>query len=102
VNGESVYEFSRELNKTHHRYATFQKCDDLIKTSLGYEEFTKGYEYYGFNVRKNGDIVYREWAPNAITASLVGDFSKYIRTFKRDDTDPFKKKKTTGMRMLTP
>jgi hypothetical protein len=50
----------------------------MIKNTLGYEEFTKGYEYYGFNVQKDGSVMYREWAPNAVTASLVGDFSKYL------------------------
>lgn len=25
--------------------------------------------------------MYREWAPNAVTASLVGDFSKYTSIF---------------------
>lgn len=59
------------------RYSLFKKFDNLIESTLGYEEFTKGYEYYGFNVQKNNSVVYREWAPNAVTASLVGDFSKY-------------------------
>jgi 1,4-alpha-glucan branching enzyme len=54
----------------------YKKYDDLIKSTLGYDEFTKGYEYYGFNVRRDNTIVYREWAPNAVTASLVGEFSK--------------------------
>lgn len=57
------------------RYATFLKYDDMIKTTLGYEEFTKGYEYYGFNILEDNSVMYREWAPNAVTASLVGDFS---------------------------
>lgn len=47
----------------------------MIKTTLGYEEFTKGYEYYGFNILEDNSVMYREWAPNAVTASLVGDFS---------------------------
>lgn len=39
------------------------------------ENFTRGYEKFGFNVLPNNTIVYREWAPSAKTASLVGDFS---------------------------
>lgn len=35
----------------------------------------QGYEKFGFNVASNGDITYREWAPNATTAHLIGDFS---------------------------
>lgn len=47
----------------------------MIKNTLGYEEFTKGYKYYGFNILEDNSVMYREWAPNAVTASLVGDFS---------------------------
>lgn len=35
----------------------------------------QGYETFGLSVQSNGDIIYREWAPNAVEASLVGDFS---------------------------
>jgi len=38
----------------------------------------QGFERFGFNVLPNKDIVYREWAPNALRAYLVGDFSMYI------------------------
>ena len=41
----------------------------------GLEKFSKGYERYGLHVQSNGDIVYREWAPNATQAFLIGDFS---------------------------
>ncbi|KAI9482837.1 MAG: 1,4-alpha-glucan-branching enzyme GBE1 [Benjaminiella poitrasii] len=59
------------------RYAMFQKYDDVIKNSLGYEDFTKGYNYYGLNVQTDNSVIYREWAPNAVTASLVGDFNNW-------------------------
>ncbi|KAI7905369.1 1,4-alpha-glucan-branching enzyme GBE1 [Cokeromyces recurvatus] len=59
------------------RYAMFKKYDESIKSSLGYEEFTKGYEYYGLNVQSDNSVIYREWAPNAVTASLVGDFNNW-------------------------
>jgi 1,4-alpha-glucan branching enzyme len=36
----------------------------------------QGYETFGFNVKENGDILYREWAPSATEAHLIGDFSK--------------------------
>lgn len=39
----------------------------------------QGYEKFGFNVASNGDITYREWAPNATTAHLIGDFSMLAR-----------------------
>ncbi|KAG1288908.1 hypothetical protein G6F66_009525 [Rhizopus arrhizus] len=59
------------------RFATFQKYDEQIKNTLGYDAFTRGYEYYGFNILKNNSVVYREWAPHAVTASLVGDFNNW-------------------------
>lgn len=58
------------------RQAMFHKYDEMIKSTLGYDQFTRGHEYYGFNVLQDNSITYREWAPNAVTASLVGDFSK--------------------------
>lgn len=36
----------------------------------------QGFEKFGFNVKPNNDIIYREWAPNALRAYLIGDFSK--------------------------
>ena len=40
------------------------------------EKFSRGYEKFGIHALPNGDIVYREWAPHAIRAYLIGDFSK--------------------------
>jgi 1,4-alpha-glucan branching enzyme len=37
--------------------------------------FLQGYESFGLIVLANGDIWYREWAPNAVDAHLIGDFS---------------------------
>ncbi|CAN9367708.1 unnamed protein product [Alternaria alternata] len=39
----------------------------------------QGYEKFGFNVQSNGDVVYREWAPNALRAYLIGDFNDWNR-----------------------
>ncbi|CAN6604403.1 hypothetical protein TRVA0_002S04104 [Trichomonascus vanleenenianus] len=49
------------------------------KNEGGLEKFAKGYEYYGFHVGDNNEIVYREWAPNATRASLIGDFNNWDR-----------------------
>ncbi|XP_023730697.1 1,4-alpha-glucan-branching enzyme isoform X1 [Lactuca sativa] len=40
------------------------------------EEFAKGYLKFGLN-REDGSIVYREWAPAAEEAQLVGDFNDW-------------------------
>ncbi|PGH23167.1 1,4-alpha-glucan-branching enzyme [Polytolypa hystricis UAMH7299] len=58
------------------------------ETEGGLEKFSRGYEKFGFNVNDNGDIVYREWAPNAVDAHLIGDFNNWDRTatpMKKDD-----------------
>lgn len=37
-------------------------------------------------VQPNGDVIYREWAPNALKAYLIGDFNDWNR-----DATPMKK-----------
>jgi 1,4-alpha-glucan branching enzyme len=59
----------------------YSKTQDWIKTindtEGGLEKFSRGAEKFGFNVDANNNIVYREWAPNATAAYLIGDFSKF-------------------------
>lgn len=46
----------------------------------GLVKFSEGYKHFGFNVNKSDNsIVYREWAPNAVSASLIGDFNNWNR-----------------------
>lgn len=60
------------------RHDAFRKWKDtIVEHEGGYDQFTKGYLKFGFNVSANGEIVYREWAPNAVEAYLIGDFSKW-------------------------
>ncbi|KAL3254935.1 hypothetical protein ABHI18_008634, partial [Aspergillus niger] len=46
----------------------FQFVESWVKTinetEGGLDKFSRGYERYGLNVNANGDITYREWAPN--------------------------------------
>ena len=59
------------------RYIYAQRWIKTIdETEGGLEDFSKGTEKFGFVVHDNGDITYREWAPNALRAYLIGDFSK--------------------------
>jgi 1,4-alpha-glucan branching enzyme len=39
----------------------------------------KSYEIYGLHIQPNGDIKYREWAPNAESVHLIGDFNGWDR-----------------------
>ncbi|GLB34035.1 putative carbohydrate-binding module 48 (Isoamylase N-terminal domain) [Lyophyllum shimeji] len=71
------------------RYDEFRKWKDTIEQyEGGYDGFTKGYLKFGFNVAKDGAVVYREWAPNATEANLIGDFNEWSRTshpMKKDE-----------------
>lgn len=59
------------------RFNKYQSWVDTInQTEHGFDEFSKGYLSFGLQVRPNGDISYREWAPGAETAYLIGDFSE--------------------------
>ncbi|KAJ8625678.1 hypothetical protein MRB53_034208 [Persea americana] len=63
--------------KDHLRYRTGKYVDQkkLIEKHEGsLEEFSQGYLKFGFN-REEGGIVYREWAPAAQEAQLIGDFN---------------------------
>ncbi|KHN97821.1 1,4-alpha-glucan branching enzyme [Metarhizium album ARSEF 1941] len=57
----------------------YSKARDWIgrieATEGGLEQFSRGYERLGLNVNDDNTIIYREWAPNAVAASLIGDFS---------------------------
>ncbi len=60
-----------------HRYDVFKKWkDNLLEHEGGYDKFSKGYEKFRLNVNEKGEITYREWAPNAVEAVLIGDFSE--------------------------
>ncbi|ESR48590.1 hypothetical protein CICLE_v10000256mg [Citrus x clementina] len=63
--------------KDHFKYRMKRYVDQkllLEKHEGGLEEFAKGYLEFGFN-REDGGIVYREWAPAAKEAQLIGDFN---------------------------
>jgi len=61
----------------------YSKAQQWIKTiddtEGGLDKFSRGYETLGFNVKPNGDIVYREWAQSALRAYLIGDFNNWNR-----------------------
>ncbi|KAI9792284.1 MAG: alpha-1,4-glucan branching enzyme [Peltula sp. TS41687] len=62
------------------RFNSAQKWIKTInETEGGLEKFSRGFEKFGFVVHDNDDITYREWAPNASHASLIGDFNDWNR-----------------------
>ncbi|KAL2895575.1 1 4-alpha-glucan-branching enzyme 1 chloroplastic/amyloplastic [Bienertia sinuspersici] len=69
---------SLEPYKDHFRYRVKRYVDQaklFEKHEGGLEEFAQGgYMKFGFN-REEGSIVYREWAPAAQEAQLIGDFN---------------------------
>ncbi|KAF5393004.1 hypothetical protein D9757_001315 [Collybiopsis confluens] len=71
------------------RHDLFRKWKNTIEEHEGgYDKFSKGYLTFGLNVEKNGQVIYREWAPNAQEAHLIGDFNRWDRT-----SHPMKKDK---------
>ncbi|EJD53798.1 glycoside hydrolase [Auricularia subglabra TFB-10046 SS5] len=63
------------------RYDQFAKWrDDLAQSEGGYDAFSKGYLQFGLIVAPDNTITYREWAPNALTAHLIGDFNAWDRS----------------------
>ncbi|KAL7787072.1 hypothetical protein V8C37DRAFT_412214 [Trichoderma ceciliae] len=63
------------------RYSKAQEWIKVINESEGgLDKFSKGTDIYGFNVDEKNNIVYREWAPNAEQAYLVGDFNGWNTT----------------------
>lgn len=58
---------------------TQQWIKTLDETEGGLDNFSKGYTKFGFTFSDNGDITYREWAPNAERASVIGEFNNWDR-----------------------
>ncbi|KAI9822880.1 MAG: alpha-1,4-glucan branching enzyme [Thelocarpon impressellum] len=67
----------------------YSHAQDWIKkindTEGGLANFSRGFEKFGFNVHENGDITYREWAPNATQAFLIDGWNREATPLKRDD-----------------
>ncbi|KAL1545731.1 1,4-alpha-glucan branching enzyme [Salvia divinorum] len=79
--GQRIYEIDPMLsNHRQHldyRYDQYRKLRAAIdKSEGGLEVFSRGYEKFGF-VRSETGITYREWAPGAKSAALIGDFNNW-------------------------
>jgi 1,4-alpha-glucan branching enzyme len=61
------------------RISRFHKSLEMIEKAGGIDQFTLGYKRMGFNETAN-NMTYREWAPNAKRAYLIGDFNSWNRS----------------------
>ncbi|GAB4833006.1 1,4-alpha-glucan-branching enzyme [Ancistrocladus abbreviatus] len=80
-----------EQFKDHFRYRVKSYVDkkELIEKYEGsLEEFAQGYLKFGFN-REEGCIVYREWAPAAQEAEIIGDFNGWNGSKHRMEKNQF-------------
>ena len=66
--------FQEALKRRYNKAQQWIK--NINESEGGLEKFSRGYETLGLQVQENGDITYKEWAPNALRAYLIGDFSK--------------------------
>jgi 1,4-alpha-glucan branching enzyme len=79
--GQRIYELDPMLkdHRTHlqYRYSRYKEMRYLIdEHEGGLDAFSRGYEKMGFTRSAEG-ITYREWAPGALSAVLVGDFNNW-------------------------
>ncbi|CAM8931061.1 unnamed protein product [Rhodiola kirilowii] len=79
--GTRIYEIDPLLKsyRDHldYRYGQYKKLRESIdKFEGGLEAFSRGYEKMGFTKSANG-VTYREWAPGALSAALIGDFNNW-------------------------
>jgi len=69
--------FADHLSYRWNRYVEKRTAIDQYEGGL--EKFSRGYEYMGFTRSING-ITYREWAPAATEAYLIGDFNAWDKS----------------------
>ncbi|KAK1320733.1 1,4-alpha-glucan-branching enzyme [Acorus calamus] len=79
-------QFKDHFNYRFKTYAERKKLIEKYEGSL--EKFAQGYLKFGFNRDQDG-IIYREWAPAAQEAQLVGDFNGWDGSNHKMEKDEF-------------
>ncbi|CAL5027661.1 unnamed protein product [Urochloa decumbens] len=79
--GQRIYQIDPMLegfrNHLDYRYSEYKRMRAAIdQHEGGLDAFSRGYEKLGFTRTAEG-ITYREWAPGAHSAALVGDFNNW-------------------------
>uniref|UniRef100_A0A1D1Z3W9 1,4-alpha-glucan branching enzyme n=2 Tax=Anthurium amnicola TaxID=1678845 RepID=A0A1D1Z3W9_9ARAE len=82
----SLEKFKGHFRYRSERYVEQKKLIEKYEGSL--EDFAQGYLKFGFN-RGNDGIVYREWAPAAQEAQLIGDFNGWDGSNHRMEKNEF-------------
>ncbi|MEW5315457.1 MAG: hypothetical protein WDW38_006883 [Sanguina aurantia] len=74
--------FTEHLKYRHQRYTQLKNAIEKAEGSL--VNFAKGYERLGFS-REGNATVYREWAPSAQAAALIGDCNNWQPSWMSKD-----------------
>ncbi|KAL6899842.1 hypothetical protein ACP4OV_006500 [Aristida adscensionis] len=91
--GQKIYQIDPTLQgfKYHleYRYSLYRRIrSDIDQNEGGLETFSRSYDKFGFNRTAQG-VTYREWAPGADSAALVGDFNNWDPSACRMSKDSF-------------
>ncbi|THH30686.1 hypothetical protein EUX98_g3499 [Antrodiella citrinella] len=80
----------KEAGAVVYRHDLFRKWKDTIhEVEGGYDKFSRGYEKFGFIIQADKSVLYREWAPNAKEAVLIGEFNSWNRISHPMQKDDF-------------
>lgn len=67
--------FSSQIERRHDLAQEW--IHNIEKAEGSLDNFSRGYDTYGIHECANGDITYREWAPNATSACIIGEFNAW-------------------------
>ncbi|XP_041067038.1 1,4-alpha-glucan-branching enzyme isoform X3 [Carcharodon carcharias] len=67
--------YSEDLRQRYNKFASLARS--IEENEGGLDQFSRGYESYGVNSQADGGIYCKEWAPGAISVSLIGDFNDW-------------------------
>lgn len=69
----------------NYRWSQYQRTlNNITEYEGSLENFALGHKKFGI-IRENGRTVYREWAPGAESAQLIGDFNGWAGTWMTKD-----------------
>ncbi|XP_043814777.1 1,4-alpha-glucan-branching enzyme 1, chloroplastic/amyloplastic isoform X2 [Manihot esculenta] len=79
--GQRIYDIDPSLagfrQHLDYRYSQYKRLrEEIDKYEGGLDAFSRGFEKFGF-LRSETGITYREWAPGATWAALIGDFNNW-------------------------